>query len=415
MKKVNGAVQLMQRSKTLDAFTPIQNEFIRKAKVSPESKLLIIYLLTHPSDWVMHANRTAQELEVGQKKLHRMISELIEKGYMKRTKVNHRGKIRYVTKYSYLAEFLDNDLSSNIDTETEQPKNEPEIHNSTASKESKLHNSTASKEHFLTQSRLPFVHNSTASKEHFLTQSRLPFVHNSTASKDKLLNNNNNLYNEYNYISIVELKLDGVELPVDKIKSVDEKTTQEAGSVSSLVRVVDPSGSKTNVKAPTANDLTSGAMKVAGSKKSLVEEIFEAWKEKLKHPKAKLDVKRRALIEKALRDYSDSDIIQAFDGCSKTPHNMGDNDRGEVYDGLHIILRDSEQIERFMRNSENPPKPRSRDKAQEKRDRKDDIQNQMVKSCQDLAERFKQQNQRKEKEVHGEICGQDPRGLMWPN
>lgn len=148
---------------------------------------------------------------------------------------------------------------------------------------------------------------------------------------------------------------------------------QEVESVFFLVRVVDINGLKMNVSIFIVNDFILGDRKVVGSKKSFVEEIFDVYKVKLKYFRVKFDVKCCVLIEKVLCDYFDFDIIQVFDGCSKIFYNMGDNDRGEVYDGLYIILCDLEQIEWFMRNLENLFKLRSRDKVQEKRDRNDDI------------------------------------------
>jgi hypothetical protein len=38
---------------------------------------------------------------------------------------------------------------------------------------------------------------------------------------------------------------------------------------------------------------------------------------------------------------------------------MGHNDKGQRYDGLHVILKDADQIERFMRNADQPPRPMS--------------------------------------------------------
>jgi len=52
-------------------------------------------------------------------------------------------------------------------------------------------------------------------------------------------------------------------------------------------------------------------------------------------------------------------LCDAISGCSVTPHNTSDNDRGQRYDGLHIILRDGDQIDRFIHNHYNPPKPLS--------------------------------------------------------
>jgi hypothetical protein len=88
-----------------------------------------------------------------------------------------------------------------------------------------------------------------------------------------------------------------------------------------------------------------------------VENIFEHWKVLMDHPNAKLDEKRKSIINKALKlGYSVSDLCEAIAGCSYTPHNMGDNERGQRYDGLHVILRDADQIDRFIRNCKFPPR-----------------------------------------------------------
>lgn len=100
-------------------------------------------------------------------------------------------------------------------------------------------------------------------------------------------------------------------------------------------------------------------------KKSIVElkpdpgevtQLFEFWQQTLNHPRAALNDKRKALIKKSLGDYTLTDLMCAVSGCSLTPHNMGDNDRGEVYDSIELILRDAAHIDRFMANNDNPPK-----------------------------------------------------------
>jgi hypothetical protein len=89
-----------------------------------------------------------------------------------------------------------------------------------------------------------------------------------------------------------------------------------------------------------------------------IQEIFKHWQAVMKHPDAKLDHKRKALINKALSvGYGIEQICQAITGCSITPYNMGHNDRGQRYDGLHIILRDADQIDRFICNFHTPPQP----------------------------------------------------------
>lgn len=91
------------------------------------------------------------------------------------------------------------------------------------------------------------------------------------------------------------------------------------------------------------------------TQKSQVVEVFEFWQEVMTHPRAKLDQKRDRIIRVAMKaGYSVQDLKQAITGCSLTAHNMGQNDRGEKYDGLHVILR-PENIDRFMANAVNPP------------------------------------------------------------
>ena len=90
---------------------------------------------------------------------------------------------------------------------------------------------------------------------------------------------------------------------------------------------------------------------------SNIQRIFAYWQQAMNHPQAMLDPKRYVLIRKALSlGYSVEQLCQAITGCSLTPHNQGDNDRGQRYDGLHIILRDAEQIDRFLHNAQNPPR-----------------------------------------------------------
>lgn len=92
--------------------------------------------------------------------------------------------------------------------------------------------------------------------------------------------------------------------------------------------------------------------------KKNVEEIFRYWQKVMNHPRARLDKKRRAKIEQSLKSgYSLDELKQAIDGCAKTPFNMGQNNQGQRYDGLELILRDAEHIDRFIKNSINPPQP----------------------------------------------------------
>lgn len=84
--------------------------------------------------------------------------------------------------------------------------------------------------------------------------------------------------------------------------------------------------------------------------------IFEHWKATMNHPKAKLDSKRKRLILEAIKlGYDYEQLCEAISGCALTPHNIGMNDNGQRYDGLHVILRNADQIDRFIRNYYEPP------------------------------------------------------------
>ncbi len=89
-----------------------------------------------------------------------------------------------------------------------------------------------------------------------------------------------------------------------------------------------------------------------------IQKIFEHWQHVMHHPKAHLDHKRKVIIERALSfGYTAEQLCNAITGCSYTPHNVGDNDRSQRFDGLQIILRDGDQIDRFIHNYEYPPHP----------------------------------------------------------
>jgi hypothetical protein len=79
-----------------------------------------------------------------------------------------------------------------------------------------------------------------------------------------------------------------------------------------------------------------------------VSQIFEYWKKVMDSPKSKLDANRKGLISNALKIYSASDICRAIRGCSKTPHNMGKNDRNTKFNGLDLILRNAEKVDYFI-------------------------------------------------------------------
>ena len=73
----------------------------------------------------------------------------------------------------------------------------------------------------------------------------------------------------------------------------------------------------------------------------------------MKHPHAVFDIKRQRKIQKAFKlGFCLEDLKKAIDGCSLTPYNMGKNDSKQVYDGIDLIFRDAEHIERFIKNAD---------------------------------------------------------------
>ncbi len=86
--------------------------------------------------------------------------------------------------------------------------------------------------------------------------------------------------------------------------------------------------------------------------------VFEHWRDVMKTPRSILDDKRRRAVKARLDEgRSVDDLKAAIDGCAKTPHNMGVNDRGEKFNDLELICRNGPNVERFMRNAQAPPRP----------------------------------------------------------
>lgn len=87
-----------------------------------------------------------------------------------------------------------------------------------------------------------------------------------------------------------------------------------------------------------------------------VELVFKHWQTVMNHPKAILSEKTTKLISARMKEgFTPALLREAIDGCSKTPHNMGMNDRNTRYDSLELILRDGENVNRFIANNANPP------------------------------------------------------------
>lgn len=83
--------------------------------------------------------------------------------------------------------------------------------------------------------------------------------------------------------------------------------------------------------------------------KIYVEQIFSYWQTTLNHPKAKLTKERARAIESRLAEgYAVDEIERAIDGCKNSPHHMGVNSTGTVYDDLTLICRNGSKVEQFI-------------------------------------------------------------------
>lgn len=89
--------------------------------------------------------------------------------------------------------------------------------------------------------------------------------------------------------------------------------------------------------------------------------VFSHWQSVMQKPRAVFDEKRKKLIRSQLKaGYTAQDLVDAITGCSLSPFHMGLNDRGQRYDSLELILRDSGKIDQFIGFKISPPAPMSR-------------------------------------------------------
>lgn len=93
----------------------------------------------------------------------------------------------------------------------------------------------------------------------------------------------------------------------------------------------------------------------SNKRQQVINRVFVHWQKTFQEPQAKLDSDRFFWIERALKKgFSIEQLVQAIDGCAKTPFNVGQNKQGQCYYGLHTIFKNAEHIERFMRQAKNP-------------------------------------------------------------
>lgn len=107
----------------------------------------------------------------------------------------------------------------------------------------------------------------------------------------------------------------------------------------------------------TSDKKKSGVDVLRGKYAKDVCSVYEHWRgyHPRSAPKLIAESQEYRLIADRLREGSSvSTLCEAIDGCHKTPHNLGINDRGKKYLGLHVIFKSASQVERFVQNNNDP-------------------------------------------------------------
>jgi hypothetical protein len=85
--------------------------------------------------------------------------------------------------------------------------------------------------------------------------------------------------------------------------------------------------------------------------------VFDHWRVVMKkNVRTELDDKRARAIQARLDGgYTVDDLRLAIDGCRRTPHNMGDNENGALYNDIELICRSAPNVDRFKASAPKPP------------------------------------------------------------
>jgi hypothetical protein len=105
---------------------------------------------------------------------------------------------------------------------------------------------------------------------------------------------------------------------------------------------------QTGSLSPHAEPSPLPALASAGARVDAVGEVFTTWAATRPRPtQTKLTDKRRRLIAVALKQYPLADVLAAVRGWQCSPFHRGENERGQVYSELELVLRDAEHVEKF--------------------------------------------------------------------
>lgn len=114
-------------------------------------------------------------------------------------------------------------------------------------------------------------------------------------------------------------------------------------------------GNPTNRKPKTVNlEPNINPLSDKPDKLGPIDDVFDYWQRAMKSPRSKLDAKRKGSIKKSLAlGYTVEQLKTAIKGCRMTPHNMGQNERGTVFNGIDLIFKCADNIDRFISTATN--------------------------------------------------------------
>lgn len=146
---------------------------------------------------------------------------------------------------------------------------------------------------------------------------------------------------------------------IEKLKNHDEVMTQSGRNHDGVMQ--DQTRLDQNRIDKTRKTPTSTSQAKIDPREDEIKGIFEYWRKTMnKDSRAKLTQKRRSKVNARLEDgFSPREICLAIKGCAMSPHHMGDNDTGAIYDDLELICRDDAKVKRFISIAQKQQQPYS--------------------------------------------------------
>ena len=84
--------------------------------------------------------------------------------------------------------------------------------------------------------------------------------------------------------------------------------------------------------------------------------MFEHWQSVHNHPDSRLSDARKKIINAALKDYTADQLCESISGYKLSPFHQGQNERGQVYDSIELMLKDAKRIDAGLGFARNPPR-----------------------------------------------------------